>query len=294
MPDGTDHTPEPGRAPYGTHPGLREPGRAPYGSPEPGGALRGKVAVVTGAGPGLGRTLARLMAAEGARVVVAARTAATVEKIAAEIPGTLAVPADVTSARDMEALAATVTDRLGGPDILVNAAFPGTHRKNVLEMTPDDLASWRTAVDIGGYGTLLACRFLAPPMVERGEGAIVNVTSMSSRKGYAGRSDFAAGKAAAHLLSHCLADELGPYGVRVNCVAPGWIASEVLDDWMRTRAAAEGVAYEDILARDLSAMALRRIATEEDVARAIVFLASDRARSITGATLDVNAGQLFT
>ncbi|GIH80722.1 SDR family oxidoreductase [Planobispora longispora] len=256
--------------------------------------LHGKIAVITGAGPGLGRTLARTMAAEGARVVVAARTAATVEKIAAEVPGTVAVPADVTDPTDVEALAAAVTGRFGRLDVLVNAAFPGTHRKNVLEMSPADLASWRAAVDIGAYGTLLACRFLAPLMVERGEGAIVNVTSMSSRKGYAGRSDFAAGKAAAHLLSHCLADELGPYGVRVNCVAPGWIASEVLDDWMRTRAAAEGVAFEDVLARDVSAMALRRIATEEDVARAIVFLASDRARSITGATLDVNAGQLFT
>jgi NAD(P)-dependent dehydrogenase (short-subunit alcohol dehydrogenase family) len=131
-------------------------------------------------------------------------------------------------------------------------------------------------------------------MVAAGKGSIVNLTSMSSRVGYAGRSDYAAGKAGVHLLSHCLADELGPHNVRVNCVAPGWIASEVLTDWMATRAEAEGVTYDDIYQRDVQAMALRRIATEEDVARAVIFLASDQAKATTGATIDVNGGQQFT
>jgi NAD(P)-dependent dehydrogenase (short-subunit alcohol dehydrogenase family) len=256
--------------------------------------LEGKVAVVTGAGPGLGRTLTRLLSEECARVVVAARTAAALEKTAAESPGVLAVPADVTRIDDMRRLAATVTERFGRVDVLVAAAFPGSHRRNVLDMSDEDLETWRRAVETGGYGTLLACRFIAPHMVAQGSGSIVVITSMSSRKGYAGRSDYAAGKAAAHLLSHCLADELGPYGVRVNCVAPGWIASDVLDDWMRARAAAEGVTFEEIRARDVSAMALRRIATEEDVARAVLYLASDQAGAVTGTTIDVNGGQLFT
>jgi NAD(P)-dependent dehydrogenase (short-subunit alcohol dehydrogenase family) len=256
--------------------------------------LKGKVAVITGAGPGLGRTLSVLMAREGARLVIAARGKDGLDKIAAEVDGdVLPVPTDVSDSAQVQALAEATIARFGQVDVLVNAAFPGTHRKNVLDMDEAYLAQWRQAIDIAAYGTLLTCRFFAPHMLDRG-GSIVNITSMSSRMGYAGRSDYAAGKAAIHLLSHALADELGPHGVRVNCVAPGWIASDVLQDWMRTRAAAEGTTYEEILARDTGAMALRRIATEEDVARAVIFLASDQAAATTGATIDVNAGQHFT
>ncbi|MCD0448492.1 SDR family oxidoreductase [Actinocorallia sp. API 0066] len=255
--------------------------------------LDGKTAIITGAGPGLGRTLARLMTAEGANVAVAARTTATLEEISSEC-GALPVPTDVTEPTQVRALAERVHKTYGRIDVLVNAAFPGTHRKNVLDMDDAYLRQWRAVVDIAAYGTLLSCRHVAPYMVAQGSGSIVNLTSMSSRTGYAGRSDYAAGKAAVHLLSHCLADELGPHGVRVNCVAPGWIASTVLDDWMRTRAEAEGVTYEEIRARDTAAMALRRIATEEDVARAVLHFASDLSAATTGAVLDVNGGQRFT
>ena len=255
--------------------------------------LTGKTAVITGAGPGLGRTLAALMVREGARVVVSARSRDTLEKTAAET-GALAVPADVRDPEQMRALARTTLDRFGRIDVLVNAAFPGTYRKNVLDMDSGHLELWRSAVETATYGTLLACRYVAPHMVEAGGGSIVNVTSMSSRTGYAGRSDYATGKAGVHLLSHCLADELGPLGVRVNCVAPGWIASDTLTEWMRSRARAEGTTFEAIHEHDVGRMALRRIATEEDVAHAVIFLASDRAQAITGATIDVNGGQLFT
>ncbi|MGI5168184.1 SDR family oxidoreductase [Spirillospora sp. CA-253888] len=260
--------------------------------------LKDKTAVITGAGPGLGRTLAVLMAREGADVAVAARSAGTLEKTAAEVEAAgrraLAVPTDVSDPAQVRGLADAVMERFGRVDVLVNAAFPGTHRKNVLDMDDAYLEQWRRTVEIAAYGTLLACRYFAPHMVAAGGGSIVNLTSMSSRVGYAGRSDYAAGKSAVHLLSHCLADELGPSGVRVNCVAPGWIASGALDDWMRARAAAEGTTFEEVRARDVAAMALRRIASEEDVARAVVFLASDQAAATTGATLDVNGGQQFT
>jgi len=259
--------------------------------------LEDRVVVITGAGPGLGATLARRCAEEGADVAVAARTAATLEAIVADVEAAgrrgLAVPTDVVDREQVRALAASVHDRFGRVDVLVNAAFPGSHRHNVVDMDDATLDAWRRAVDIAAFGTLLTCRYVAPYMIEAGRGAIVNVTSMSSRLAYGGRSDYAAGKAAAHRLGWALADELGPHGIRVNAVAPGFIWSDVLRDWIETTARAEGVTYEEKLAEHVQEMALRRIATEDEVANAVLFLASDLASGITGATIDVNAGHLF-
>jgi len=259
--------------------------------------LEDQVVVITGAGPGLGTTLARRCAEEGADVVVAARTAATLDAIVTEVEAAgrrgLAVPTDVVDRDEVQALAATTIAELGRIDVLVNAAFPGSHRNNVVDMDDAALDAWRRAIDIASFGTLLACRYVAPYMIEAGRGAIVNVTSMSSRLAYGGRSDYAAGKAAAHRLGWALADELGPAGIRVNAVAPGFIWSDVLRDWIETTARAEGVTYEEKLAEHVQEMALRRVATEDEVANAVLFLASDLASGITGATIDVNAGHLF-
>jgi NAD(P)-dependent dehydrogenase (short-subunit alcohol dehydrogenase family) len=259
--------------------------------------LEDHVVVITGAGPGLGTTLARRCAEEGADVVVAARTAATLDTIVKEVEAAgrrgLAVPTDVVERNDVRALATTAHHELGRIDVLVNAAFPGSHRKNVVDMDDDYLESWRAAIDIAAYGTLLACRFVAPYMIDAGKGSIVNITSMSSRLAYAGRSDYAAGKAAVHRLGWALADELGPSGIRVNAVAPGLIMSPVLEDWMETTARERGITYDEQYAEHVQAMALRRIATEDEVANAVLFFASDLSSAITGATLDVNSGQLF-
>lgn len=259
--------------------------------------LRDQVVVIAGAGPGLGRTLARRCATEGADVVLAARSATTLEAIAAEVEAlgrrALPVPTDVVDRGQVRALAERAHGEFGRIDVLVNAAFPPSHRKAVLEMDDEYLDFWRHCVDVAAYGTLLACRFIAPYMVDAGRGSIVNVTSMSSRLAYAGRSDYAAGKAAVHRLGWALADELGPYGVRVNAVAPGLIWSPVLEHWIEVTARAEGISSEEMLARRVQSTALRRIATEDEVASAVLFLASDLASGITGATIDVNAGQLF-
>lgn len=259
--------------------------------------LENQVVMITGAGPGLGSTLAKRCAVEGADVVLAARTAATLDAIAKEVEAlgrrALAVPTDVVNREQVQALADRAHADFGRIDVLVNAAFPPSHRKNVLDMDDEYLDFWRSAIDIAAYGTLLACRFVAPYMVEAGQGAIVNLTSMSSRIAYGGRSDYAAGKAAVHRLSWSLADELGPSGVRVNAVAPGLIWSEVLRDWIATTAREEGLTYEEKLAEHVQAMALRRVATEDEVASAVLFFASAMSSGITGATLDVNAGQLF-
>lgn len=259
--------------------------------------LEDRVVVIGGAGPGLGRTLALRCAEEGAHVVLAARTAATIEAIASEVEAVgrraLPVPTNVVDRDQVRALAERAHTEFGRIDVLVNAAFPPSHRKNVLEMDDEYLDFWRHCVDVAAYGTLLACRFVGPYMVDAGRGAIVNLTSMSSRLAYGGRSDYAAGKAAAHRLGWALADELGPFGVRVNAVAPGLIWSPVLQHWIESTAKAEGISYEEQLERHVQSMALRRVATEDEVANAVLFFASDLSSGITGATLDVNAGQLF-
>lgn len=259
--------------------------------------LADKVVMVVGAGPGLGRRLSVRCAEEGADLVVAARTAATLEETLLQVKATgrraLAVPTDISQPHEARALADRAMAEFGRIDVLVNAAFPGTHRKNVLDMDDDYLELWRRCVEIAAFGTLLSCRYVAPHMVAARRGSIVNVTSMSSRVCYAGRSDYGAGKGAAHKLGQALAEELGPAGVRVNAVAPGFIWSDTLEDWMQGVAAREGVPYEDVLARNVADMALRRIATEDEVANAILFLASDQASGITGTTIDVNAGQLL-
>jgi NAD(P)-dependent dehydrogenase (short-subunit alcohol dehydrogenase family) len=259
--------------------------------------LEDQVVVITGAGPGLGSTFAQRCATEGADVVVAARTPSTLDAIAKEVEAlgrrALAVPTDVVDRAQVRALAERAHGEFGRIDVLVNAAFPPSHRRNVIEMDDEYLDFWRSAIDIAAYGTLLACRFIGPYMVEAGRGAIVNLTSMSSRIAYGGRSDYAAGKAAVHRLGWALADELGPAGVRVNAVAPGLIWSEVLRDWIATTAREEGITYEEKLAQHVQSMALRRVATEDEVASAVLFFASDLSSGITGATLDVNAGQLF-
>ena len=257
----------------------------------------GLVVMIVGSGPGLGATLARRCAADGADLVLAARTSSTLERIAADVRSlgrsALPVATDVTDREQVRALAHRAHAEFGRIDVLVNAAFPPGPGANVVDMNDDALDAWRRSVDAGAYGTLLTCRYVAPFMIEAGRGSIVNVTSMTSRLAHGGRSDYAAGKAAMHRLGWALADELGPHGIRVNAVAPGAIEGEGVRGWLEMRAAANGVSYEEQLAEHAAGMALRRLATEDEVASAVLFLASELASGITGATIDVNAGELF-
>jgi len=257
----------------------------------------GLVVMIVGAGPGLGATLARRCADDGADLVLAARRPGALDEIADDVRSrgrlALAVPTDVSERDQVRALAERAHAELGRIDVLVNAAFPPAPGGPVVDMDDDAMDAWRRSIDAGAYGTLLTCRFVAPYMIDAGKGAIVNVTSMTSRHAHGGRSDYAAGKAAMHRLGWALADELGPHRIRGNAVAPGAILGEGVRRWIEGNAAANGLTYEEQLARQTHEMALRRIATEDEVANAVLFLASDFASGITGATIDVNAGQLF-
>src|SRR5690349_21389128 len=162
----------------------------------------GRVVMIVGAGPGLGATLARRCADDGADLVLASRRAGALEDIAAVVRArgrrALAVPTDVSERDQVRALADAALDEFGRVDVLVNTAFPPAPGGPVVEMDDAAMDAWRRSIDAGAYGTLLACRFVAPSMIAAGSGSIVNVTSMTSRLAHAGRSDFAAGKAAMH------------------------------------------------------------------------------------------------
>jgi NAD(P)-dependent dehydrogenase (short-subunit alcohol dehydrogenase family) len=258
----------------------------------------GQVGLVVGAGPGLGSCLAARFVQSGGQVALAARSSrslSTSTEAARKAGGEpLALEVDVVSIDSARRMAEAVIDRFGRIDILVNNAFDPPRRRTLLEMQEEDLADWRRTTEIGGYGTLLACRFTVPHMVAAGSGSIVNMTSLSSRAGMPGRSDFSAGKAQAHKLAQSLASELGPHGIRVNCVAPGPIWSAQLERHYRAESERTGVPYRDVVAQAAGETALRRIPREDEIANAVLFLSSELSSGITGAVIDVNAGLYAT
>jgi len=250
----------------------------------------GKVVMIVGAGPGLGATLARRCAEDGADLVLAARTASTLERIADDTRGAggrvVAVPTDVSDREQVRSLVEQAVAEYGRIDVLVNAAFPPAPGGPVVEMDDDAMDAWRRSIDAGGYGTLLTCRFVAPHMIDAGSGSIVNVTSMTSRMAHGGRSDYAAGKAAMHRLGWALADELGPLGIRVNVICPVASGSEALDRWV--------VRDPERLAAYVANTPLRRVGDPvDDVGEGVVFLCGPQSRYVTGTTLMLDGGRSY-
>ena len=242
--------------------------------------LRGKVALITGAGGGIGRETALLLAAEGARVAaadvrqeVAAETAAAVSNNGGDV-ASFAV--DVTDERAVAALAADVDRRLGPVDVLVNCA--GIYR--VGDFTAVDAAAWRSLLEINLTGTYLACQAVLPGMLQRRAGSIVNLSSISGRtKSTLAAPSYVASKAGVIGLTMSLASQCAGQGVRVNAVAPGPADTDMI----------RGLPGE-MQARLIPTIPMGRLATAREVANAIVFLASDAASFITGETLNVNGG----
>ncbi|MHB1415715.1 MAG: SDR family NAD(P)-dependent oxidoreductase, partial [Chloroflexota bacterium] len=199
--------------------------------------LGNQVAIVTGASRGIGRAVARLLAAEGARVVLVARNAETLDWVEKEIGATggeaFAAPADVTSKNDVQRVVAETLKRYGRIDILVNNAGVASARKPVVEL---DDESWKRVIDGNLTGTFMFCREVLPAMLKAGYGRIV---SISSRVGLAGHvlgtaaggtadADYAVGKAGVVTLTKALALEVAPKGITVNAIAPGPIVTDML------------------------------------------------------------------
>ena len=243
------------------------------------GSLAGKVALVTGASRGIGRAIALRLGSEGAEVIAAARSAEGAEAVAREIEEAggraRGLALDVADDASVESTAADLLKAHGTIPLLVNNA--GITRDNLLmRMRKED---WDLVVGTNLTGVYRMCRAIVPSMVRARFGRIVNVTSVVARLGNPGQGNYCAAKAGIEGLTRSLARELASRNITVNCVAPGFVDTDM------TRALGD-----DARERLLDQVPLGRLGTPEDVAGAVRFLLGDDASYVTGAVLDVNGG----
>jgi citronellol/citronellal dehydrogenase len=246
----------------------------------------GRVAIVTGGGSGIGAATARLLAEHGAALVVAGRTVEALERVSDEVRSTtgaqcLPVPTDMKDEASIEALVGRTLSEFEHVDVIVNSAGGG--KNMAAEATPTRV--WDSQYELNVRGPFLLMRALAPHMIERRRGAIVNVGSMAGEEGLRGGAAYCSAKYALQQLTAVVAAEWGRHGIRVNCVAPGFIGSERAREMWD----AIGLAADEVCAR----VPLRRIGEPWEVATVIAFLASDAASYVTGQTLLVDGGPIM-
>jgi NAD(P)-dependent dehydrogenase (short-subunit alcohol dehydrogenase family) len=256
--------------------------------------LDGKVTLVSGAGPGLGRDVALACGREGATVVVAARTEDKVQALAAEVEAAgapaRALRLDITDAGQCRAVVERIVEAYGRLDVLVNNAFDDGDRTPFLEA---DLDRWRRTTEVNLFGTLQLTQACAPQMVAQGDGRIVMVNSMSAVRIRPGWGAYTASKAGLAAVTKVLAAELGEHGVRVNGVHPGYIWGDSVETYFEYLAKKKGITAEEQYREVASETALGYLPHSSEIAEAVVFFASDMSRPITGQALGVNAGQWF-
>ncbi|WP_134033924.1 SDR family oxidoreductase [Streptomyces bluensis] len=257
--------------------------------------LEGKTVVVSGVGAGLGHRVAAAVVRDGGNAVLGARTEAHLAKAAAELDPDGARTAyratDITDEAQCEALAGLARQRFGGIDAVVHVAAWDSYFGGVEDA---DFATWQSVVDVNLLGTLRMTRACLPALKERG-GSVVIIGTQSSvaAPSQVRQAAYAASKGALTSAMYSLAREVGPHRIRVNTVQPGWMWGPPVEAYVQFTAHTEGVPEAEVLKRLTDRMALPDLATDGDVADAVVFLASDRARAITGQSLLVNAGELM-
>jgi 3-oxoacyl-[acyl-carrier protein] reductase len=241
--------------------------------------LEGEIALVTGASRGIGRAILMALAGQGARVAGTATTQGGADAIAKamDVAGHegIGLVLDVADPASVETAVAHTTERLGAPGILINNA--GVTRDNLLMRMKDD--EWQTVIDTNLGSVYRLSKACLRAMTKARKGRIVNIASVVGAMGNAGQTNYAASKAGMMGFTKSLAREVGSRSITVNCVAPGFIDTDM------TRAIAE--AQRDVL---LGAIPLGRLGAPEEIAAAVVFLCSPAAGYITGETLHVNGG----
>jgi 3-oxoacyl-[acyl-carrier protein] reductase len=251
----------------------------------------GKVALVTGASRGLGKAVADLLASEGASVVIAARDPKALETAAGEIrersrADVLFQATDVTLEDQVSTLVDRVIETFGRIDVLVaNAGGPPASRFETTE-----LSDWKSGIDLGLLSTILLCRAVVPRMRERRSGRIVAVTSISVKQPVDGLILSNTARAGVVGLMKTLSNELGPFGIGVNVVCPGYTKTDRLVDLASRMSRQEGVPKDAIYARWTSQIPMGRLGEPSEFASVVAFLCSERASYVTGTCIQVDGG----
>ena len=256
--------------------------------------LEGKTIIVSGVGPGLGLEIARLSLRDGANVVLGARNEEKLQKLAAELDSSGERVAyrrtDITDPEQCEALVASAVDRFGGADGLAQVAALDAIFGGVRD-TP--LEDWNASFSTNVLGPVHLVRAAAPVFQQRGGGSVVLIGSQSMYLPQVSQIAYASAKGALMSAMYYMAKELGPDRIRVNTVVPTWMWGPPVQGYVAMTAQQQGVPEQDVIAGITGNMPLGEIPADEDVAEAVAFLLSDRARMITGQSLFVNAGELM-
>jgi NAD(P)-dependent dehydrogenase (short-subunit alcohol dehydrogenase family) len=246
--------------------------------------LTGKVAIVTGGGGGIGRSTALRFAKEGARVVVADLDSfngeETVSRIRDQGGEAIFAKTDVSDSKQVKELIEITITSFGALNIMFNNAGVGNTEVRSVDLTEEE---WDRVVDINLKGVFLGIKYSVPELVKAGGGVIINTSSLLGLKGQKYMAAYNSSKAGVIGLTQNAALEYGKFNIRVNCIAPGVIDTKIIDNWKQNER------KWSIISR---ANALGRIGTPEEVANAVLFLASDEASFITGTTLSVDGGGL--
>ena len=257
------------------------------------GGLAGRGAVVTGGGRGIGAAVARALAAEGARVVVASRTAAEVEAVAKEIQddGGSAWPVrvDVTDQGSVDALASEAAGRVGAVDVLVTcagAAWSAPLARQTLE-------DWERIFAVNVTGTFLATRAFLPAMMERGRGRVIHLASVAGLAGAKYIAAYAASKHAVVGFTRALAAEAASRGVTVNALCPGYVDTGMTDEAVARIVDRAGLSETEARAAILATSPQGRLIDPDEVARAVTWLCEDAARGVNGQAIVIDGGGLL-
>jgi NAD(P)-dependent dehydrogenase (short-subunit alcohol dehydrogenase family) len=256
--------------------------------------LEGKTVLVTGVGKGLGRECAASALRDGANVVIAARTAESLQATAAELDPsgerTAIHPTDITDAESCAALVETATDRFGSVDALIQVAAYENVWGGLYEL---DFKAWRKAFDTNVLGALTVIRPVAAAMKESGGGSVVLIGSQSMFQPALPQSGYAASKAALLSAMYYLVDELGPDNIRFNMVVPSWMWGPNVEMYVTGTAGHTGRSESDVLNDIVGSFPLRRMTEDGEVADVAAFFASDHAKAVTGQYLLVNSGEML-